>query len=104
MEKIIINKNDLKIHNFVIVCTSPIDCEMKRYILLEDIKGLKYDEYVICEGYHCSCYDFDDTEWEYFKYSKKELEDLIKIKLDDDYCDKFVKNFYKMCEDYLKGD
>ena len=60
MEKIRIDKNDLKIHNFVITYTSPIDYEMQRYILLEDIKGLEYDTYVIAEGGHCSCYDFDE--------------------------------------------
>ena len=76
MEKTEIDKNDLKIHNFVITYTSPIDYEMKRYILLEDIKGLEYDEYIIAEGSHCSCYDFDDTEWEFFKYNKNELIEL----------------------------
>lgn len=81
MEKINLNKNDLKIHNFVITYTTPLGYEMRRFMLLEDIKGLEYGEYVICEGYHCSCYGFDDTEWEYFKYKENELNDLIKVNL-----------------------
>lgn len=104
MEKINLNKNDLKIHNFVITYTTPLDYEMRRFMLLEDIKGLEYGEYVICEGYHCSCYGFDDTEWEYFKYKENEIKDLIKIKIDDKYCDKHEKEFYKMCKEYFEGE
>ena len=103
MEKIKIDKNDLKIHNFVIVYTSPIDYEMQRYCLLEDIKGLDYDEYVIVEGGHCSCYDFDETEWEYFKYDKEELKKLCDIKSIDEYIDRDERTFYILCKNYLNS-
>ena len=101
MEKIKIDKNDLKIHNFVITYTSPIDYDMQRYILLEDIKGLEYDEYIIAEGGHCSCYGFDDTEWEYIKYSKEELKKLCEIKSIDEYTDHDERIFYTLCKNYL---
>ena len=103
MEKVKLNKNDLKIHNFTIVYTTPKYYTMERYILLEDIKDLHYDEYIICEGSHCSCYDFDDTEWEYFKYSEEELKKLINTKLNDEYCDKHEKEFYRLCKQYFEG-
>lgn len=101
MEEIKINKNDLKIHNFVIVYTTPLDYSMERYILLKDIKDLEYDEYVIAEGSHCSCYDFDDTEWTYFKYTEEELKKLCEIKSIDEYTNRDERIFYTLCKNYF---
>lgn len=101
MEKIKINKDYLEIHNFVIVYTTPIGYEMQRYILLKDIKDLEHDEYVIAEGSHCSCYDFDDTEWEYIKYTEEELKKLCEIKSIDEYTNHDERIFYTLCRNYF---
>lgn len=74
---IILKKRDwktleIKPHNIIFAYTSEPDYEMERRILLE----IKYNEYVILEGGHCSCYDFDDTEWEAIQYDSEELAKL----------------------------
>ena len=56
-------------HNIVVAWTSEPDYEMSRIILLEN----GYDEYVVLEGGHCSCYDFDETEWDATVYETGEL-------------------------------
>ena len=61
MEKYDLKKGNVKFHNIVIAVTTKPDYEMNRYLLLEDLKDLEYGEFVIVEGGHCSCYDFDDV-------------------------------------------
>jgi len=63
---------EIKPHHIVVAHTSKPDYEMARQILLK----LDYDRYVVLEGYHCSCYDFDDTEWEAIEYTGDELRKL----------------------------
>ena len=36
-----------------------------------------YDEFVLAEGYHCSCYDFDETKWDCIKLTSAELEKML---------------------------
>lgn len=72
MKKIDWKKLDIKPHHIVIAHTTEPDYEMSRYILLE----VDFGTYVILEGFHCSCYDFDDTEWEAIEYSEDELRRL----------------------------
>ena len=71
------NKTDIKLHNILYSITSPIDYEMERLLLLTDMPNTEDDEYVLVEGSHCSCYDFDDTSWEATVYSKEELGKLL---------------------------
>ena len=85
MEKYNLKLNDIKIHNIVYAVTTPNDYSMGRWLLLEDMPDTKYNEYVIVEGFHCSCYGFDDTKWEAIKYEKDELIKLAKIKANEDY-------------------
>ena len=103
MEKYDFKKEQLKFHNIVIAITSEPDYEMSRYILLEDLKNIKYGEYVIVEGSHCSCYDFDDTEWEAVKYSHEELIKIAKDKIENGWeCTE--KKFYELVLKYIKGE
>ena len=83
MEKYNLIKEKIKLHNIILCYTSEIDYEMSRYLILEGLDDIGYDEYIFVEGYHCSCYDFDDTEWEAIKYTKDELIELAKVKIDD---------------------
>jgi hypothetical protein len=63
---------DIKLHKIVCAYTTNPDYEMDRLILLENA----YDSYVVVEGSHCSCYDFDETEWEAIEYTEEELKKL----------------------------
>lgn len=83
MEKYDLHKEEIKIHNIVYAITSPNDYEMSRYLLLEDMPDCEYDEYVIVEGWHCSCYCFDETRWEAIKYTKKELNKIAETRIKD---------------------
>ena len=35
------------------------------------------DRYVLVEGYHCSCYGFDETEWDCTKLTETELKKIL---------------------------
>jgi hypothetical protein len=70
------SKLDLQPYNIVVAKTSMPDYEMSRKILLEKLEGLEYGEYVLLEGGHCSCYDFDETEWDATVYTTEELTKL----------------------------
>lgn len=102
MEAIDYKKLKLKFHNIVFAVTSNIDYDMNRWILLENVEGLKYDEYIILEGGHCSCYDFDDTEWEGMKYTKEELIKIAKDRIERNGWYREEKQFYQHIIDYFK--
>jgi hypothetical protein len=74
---------EIKPHHIVIACTSEPDYEMNRQILLEN----GFENFIVLEGYHCSCYDFDDTEWEAIEYIRDELKNLANAKYNEN--DKF---------------
>ena len=46
--------------------TSDPDYEMNRIMLVEN----GYCNYIIVEGGHCSCYGFDETEWDAIEYTE----------------------------------
>ncbi len=71
------NKDDIKLHNILFAYTSPQDYEMERLLLLEDMPNTKYGEYVLIEGFHCSCYDFDECDWNATVYNMEELKKLL---------------------------
>lgn len=66
-----LNWRELKIeaHNIIYAEASEPDYEMGRKILLT----YTYDKYIVLEGWHCSCYDFNETEWEAIEYDAKEI-------------------------------
>ena len=65
-------------HNILYASTSPLDYSMDRIILLEDLSDIEYDEYVLLEGGHCSCFGFDETEWDCTLLTREELIKIIK--------------------------
>lgn len=79
--KINLNSLSIKPHNIIFAYTTTRDYEMQRYILLEDLEITfddgtamdRYDEFLLLEGGHCSCYDFDETSWDGTIYTGKEL-------------------------------
>lgn len=64
------NKKPILAHNIIYAVTSEQDYEMSRLIILEE----NY-KYIVLEGSHCSCYDFDETTWD-----ATEFEDLKEMK------------------------
>ena len=86
-----INEKEIKPHNILYCVTSEIYYEMERLILLEDMPDTESGEYVLVEGDHCSCYDFDDTYWDATVYTGDELvrllmncgKDELRLKLKD---------------------
>lgn len=38
------------------------------------------DEYMLLDGGHCSCYDWDEVDWDATVYSREELEALARSK------------------------
>ena len=73
-----IKDKKVQLHNIVCAITSEPDWEMSRLILLEDMPNTEYGEYVLIEGGHCSCYGFDDTEWDCIQLTEDELKTILK--------------------------
>ena len=101
MEKYDIKKENIKFHNIIIAITSKPDYEMSRWLLLENLENSKYGEYIIVEGSHCSCYDFDETKWDAIKYSKEELIKIAEDRISTNNWYKEEKEFYNLVLDYL---
>ncbi len=76
MEVFNLDNFQIEPHHILVAVTSEPDYEMERRILLK----LNYDRYVLVEGSHCSCYDFDDTEWSAIEYTRDELVKLANAK------------------------
>lgn len=72
------NKDYIKLSNVLFATTSPCDWEMNRLLLLEHMPDTNYNEYVLAEGYHCSCYDFDETDWDCIVVTEEELSKILK--------------------------
>lgn len=77
MEKYNIKGKKIELHNVLFATTSERDYEMVRLLLLEDMPDTEYGEYVLAEGGHCSCYDFDETEWDCVKITDDELNKIL---------------------------
>lgn len=72
---------NIGLHNIVFSVTSNKGYEMTRWFLLEDLEDLNYNDFVVVEGSHCSCFDFDDVYWEAIRYTSDELIKLCKEKI-----------------------
>ena len=102
MEKYDLKKEKVQLHNIAIATTSRPDYEMNRWLLLEDLKDLNYNEYVVVEGGHCSCYGFDETVWDAIKYTTEELIKIAEDRISNDYYYKEEKEFYRLVLNYFK--
>ena len=87
------NKTDIKMHNILFATTTEKDYEMERLILLEDMPDTNYNEFVLVEGYHCSCYDFDETERVLTKLTRNKLNKLLEKIEDGETLRKELKEF-----------
>ncbi|MCI8654519.1 MAG: hypothetical protein HFJ48_01400 [Clostridia bacterium] len=73
-----IKEKNIELYNIVFATTSEPDYEMNRLILLEDMPDIPHGEYVLVEGYHCSCYGFNETNWDCVQLTKDELKAILK--------------------------
>ncbi|MDD3134922.1 MAG: hypothetical protein PHF64_00325 [Methanoregula sp.] len=62
-------------HAILVAATSAPDYEMDRVLIADNWPD--YGDYTVIRGSHCSCYDFDDTEWDAMVYSEDELVALL---------------------------
>lgn len=73
---------EVRLDNVIVAFTTPPEYEMSRYFLLEGEykkhEGRWQDHYIVVDGFHCSCYNFDETEWTAIEYPESELETLSK--------------------------
>ena len=77
------NDKEIKAHEILYAVTSQDDYEMYRLILLE----IDYFNYVVLEGSHCSCYNFDECTWDATEFDGLDsLSELKKFLSLDDYC------------------
>lgn len=72
MKNIDIKNLDIKPQHIVVAETTEPDYEMDRKILLE----MGYDNYIVVEGWHCSCFGFDESEWDAISYTEDEIRKL----------------------------
>lgn len=53
--------------------------------------------FVLLDGGHCSCYDWEEVEWDATEYTRDELMNLAKLKAEGDGCySKSERMFWKM--------
>lgn len=91
------NKESIMAHNILYACTSEKDYDMRRLVILENVP--QYGYYTVLEGGHCSCYDFDETEWEATEFDSKE--ELLKFLSLEDYCYGLRETALKFMKFYL---
>ena len=90
---------EVTLHEILFAVTSEIDYEMDRLILLEHRENFD-KQYILIEGGHCSCYDFDDTQWEGLIMTEEELEKLLENVSEYQTLRMKLKDFLK----YYKGE
>jgi hypothetical protein len=79
-------------HSIAVAVTTEGDYEMTRLVLAENQP--EYGQHTLIEGYHCSCYGFEDTRWEATIYEADEFKSLMEAwwKRDGDFY-YYEKNF-----------
>lgn len=75
---------DVPLHTIIFTVTSAPDYSMDRILITENWP--EYDLFTVIYGDHCSCYGFQDAEWEAISYTKEELK-LVTEGWTRSYCD-----------------
>lgn len=82
-----------------IICAaqSEPDYSEERYILIYSGENVWDDVYAVIEGGHCSCFSWNDVEWDGVEYGRDELLKLAESKIGDSgwYC-RAEQRFWKM--------
>ena len=89
-------------HSIAVAVTTEADYEMQRWILAENQP--EYDQHTLVHGGHCSCFGFDDTEWEATIYEDDEFKALMQAWWRrDEYFNYNEKNFAALALTQLYG-
>lgn len=86
-----------------IICamqTEP-DYDEERFMLIYAGDNVYDDRYALIEGSHCSCYDWNDTEFHGTEYTRKELETLYKNKDENAFWYNAERRLWKLIEEAL---
>ena len=67
--------DQVPVWKIILAATSDPDYEMDRTLLVDGYPN--WGDYLIVSGGHCSCYDFDETEWDATSYTEAELKKLV---------------------------
>lgn len=95
-----VDPHNIPISDIILSYTQDDGYESQRNFLLETYGNSKVGEdYIIIEGSHCSCYDFDDTYWEFTAYNHDELIKIAKSRAEDSSY--WNPTFWKMVLKYL---
>ena len=85
-----------------VVCAAqsePYYSEDRQILLYGADEGDYYNEgpFILLDGGHCSCYDWEEAEWDATEYTRDELLTLMRSKLEKGgfYCES-EKCFWKM--------
>jgi len=103
MKELLNNEVDpynIPISDIVLSYTQDEGYESQRNFLLETYGYSKVGEdYIIIEGSHCSCYGYDDMDWDITAYDSEELIKVAKGRVKTSY---FNPEFWKMVLKYLE--
>lgn len=73
------------IRTWRIICASqsePDYSEDRQILLYAGDWADEHGEFMLLDGGHCSCYDWEDVDWDATVYSREELEALARSKAD----------------------
>lgn len=79
MERVEIS-GEIELWRIICASQSEPDYSEDRQILLYGGDGEWQDEYILLDGGHCSCYGWEEVEWDAVKYSRSELDALSRSK------------------------
>ena len=85
---------EVPLHEILFAITSEMDYEMDRLVLLEHREDFE-TQFILIEGSHCSCYDFDDTQWDALVMTEEELRKLLEEVPEYEKLRKKLKEFLK---------
>lgn len=82
-----------------IICAAqsePYFSEDRQILLYAEDEPRSWGEYMLLDGGHCSCYDWDEVSWDATVYTREELEKLAGSKLDGGCYGESERMFWKM--------
>lgn len=72
----------IKTWRIICAAQSEPDYSEDRQVLIYAGENTWDDEYMLLDGGHCSCFDWDEVDWNATVYSREELEALARSKAD----------------------
>jgi hypothetical protein len=67
--------DQIPVWKICVTTTSTPDYSMDRTYFVEDWPD--YGDYTLVTGGHCSCFNFDETDWDAITYTKDEIKKVV---------------------------